>query len=113
MCAGRLFKADQRPSFGSGPKPNLVAIATSPRKGLEAFADQFFVDEGSVHLGGVEKGDAALDRLAQQRDHFVFVAGRPEAEAHAHAAEPERRNLEVAVSQLSLFHVDSWVPFPG
>ena len=36
--------------------------------GFEGFADQLFVDERPVHLGGVEKGDAPLDRRAQQRD---------------------------------------------
>ena len=39
----------------------------------ERLADQLLVGEGAVDLGGVEEGDAALDRRADQRDASAFV----------------------------------------
>jgi len=63
MYSGRLFRPF-RPSWSPlGPKswPNLVAITTWSRKGGLRFAHEFLVRERTVDLGGVEKGDAALD----------------------------------------------------
>jgi hypothetical protein len=65
--------------------------------GGEGFADKLLVDERAVDLGGVEEGDAAVDRGAQQVDHLGAVAGvRAEALARAHAAEAERGHLQLA-----------------
>ena len=68
------------------------------------FAHELFVPERAVGLGGVEEGDAAVDGRSNQRDHLLLVGGRPVAEAHAHAAEADGRDLQVAVSESSLLH---------
>ena len=65
--------------------------------GLERLADELLVGERAVHLRGVEERDAALDRRADQRDHFLPVGDRADSLAHAHAAEPDRRDLQVAL----------------
>ena len=43
---------------------------------LERLADELLVVERAVDLGGVEEGDAAVDRGAQERDHLARVGGR-------------------------------------
>jgi hypothetical protein len=73
--------------------------------GREGFADEFLVAIGAVDLGGVEEGDSAIDRGAQQVDHLATVARvRAEALAHAHAAEPEGGHLQAAGAQDALVH---------
>src|SRR5687767_10239712 len=57
--------------------------------GSESFSHEFFVGEGTVHLGGVEECDAAFDRRPDHGDHLLFVFGRTVAKAHSHAAEPQ------------------------
>ena len=71
--------------------------------GLERLADELLVRERPVHLRGVEEGDAAVDRGADQRDHLLPVGKRRVALAHPHAAEPDRRDLQ-AVSERALLH---------
>ena len=61
---------------------------------LERLADELLVVEGAVDLGGVEQGDAPVDRGPEERDHLVARRSRAERLAHAHAAEPEGRDLE-------------------
>jgi hypothetical protein len=57
-----------------------------------------------VDLGGVEEGDAALNGGTNQTDQVLRVWRWPVALAHAHAAEPEGRDFQVADSKLSLLH---------
>jgi len=76
--------------------------------GGESLADELFVGERAVDLGGVEEGDAAFDRRPDQRDHRLFVAGRAVAGAHRHAAESDGRDLQ-GVSERSLVHHVSFV----
>ena len=56
--------------------------------------DEFLVDVGTVHIGGVKKIDSVVDRGINHRHGGVIVttAGRIEP-GHAHAAQPERGNL--------------------
>ena len=61
----------------------------------QCLPDELFVDERSVDLGGVEERDAPLDRGADQGDGVLAIGERAVALAHAHAAEAERRDLEV------------------
>lgn len=70
----------------------------------ERFPDELLVRERAVHLRRVEEGDAAVDRGADERDHHPHVAGGAVAPAHRHAAEPDRRDLEVAASECSRLH---------
>src|SRR6266403_5727674 len=111
-CSGRLFWAVQRvfragPPLGSGLQPNLVAITTWSRTGVQRFAHEFFVCEGTIAFGGVEKCDATFDSRPDQRDHFLLVACRTVANAHSHTAEPESRDFQVAISKFARFHVSS------
>ena len=59
-------------SSGSMSKPNLVAITTWSRTGAQRLADHLLVGERAIDLGGVEEGDAALDRRADQRDALLL-----------------------------------------
>jgi hypothetical protein len=72
--------------------------------GSEGFAHQLFVGERAVRFGGVEERDAAFDRCANERDHLAFVRCRSVAIAHPHAAEPDRRDFQVAAPQSALLH---------
>src|ERR1700745_2986295 len=72
--------------------------------GVQRFAHEFFVCEGTIGLGGVEKCDATFDSRPDQRDHFLLVACRTVANAHSHTAEPESRDFQVAVSKFARFH---------
>jgi hypothetical protein len=60
----------------------------------ERLADEFFVRERAVCLGGVEKGDAALDGHADDGDPFGPVGRRSIAIVQSHAAESESRYFE-------------------
>src|ERR1051325_9995556 len=46
----------------------------------ESWADQFFVRQRPVNLGGVEEGDALLDGCPDQRNCLLLVCGRAVAE---------------------------------
>ena len=76
----------------------------------ERLADQLLVGERAVDLGGVEEGDAALDGRADQRDPLLPVDRRAVAEAQAHAAEADGRDLQAARSQFALLHCSSSSP---
>jgi hypothetical protein len=71
----------------------------------EGFPDQLFVPERAVGLGGVEEGDAKIHGLAEQSDHPGPVRSWAVGEAHAHAAEAERRDFETAGPKNSFLHV--------
>ena len=73
---------------------------------LQRLADELLVDERSVALRGVEKGDATIDGGADYGDRLFFVGGGAKAEAQAHAAQPDRRNLQVTVSKFSFLHFE-------
>ena len=73
-------------------------------EGSERFAHQFFVGERAVDFRRIEEGDAAFDGCANQRDHLLLVCRRAVAKAHAHAAEPDGRDFQVAVSKFAFLH---------
>jgi hypothetical protein len=64
----------------------------------EGFADEFFVRERAIHFGGVKECDAALDGRSDQRDTLLFFDCRAVAKAQTHAAKPDGRDFQVAVS---------------
>ena len=74
---------------------------------LQRLADQLLVVEGAVDLGGVEEGDAAVDRGAEERDHLVARRSRAERLAHAHAAEAEGGDLEALRAECAFAHCSS------
>jgi hypothetical protein len=72
--------------------------------GRQGGADELLVDERPVDLGGVEEGNAVVDGGTQQRGHLPRVLRRAVGEAHAHAAEADRRNFEVARAERTRPH---------
>ena len=86
--------------FGSAGQAGLAAVGVEREaelggdddlaaERLQGFADEFLVDERAVDLGGVEEGDAAFDRGADQGDVVGPVGGGAIALAHAHGAEAD------------------------
>ena len=70
---------------------------------LHRLANEFLVDERSVPLCGVEKRDATIDGGADYGDRLLFVGGGAKAEAQAHAAQANCRDLEI-LSKFACFH---------
>ena len=71
-------------------------------EGGEGFPREFFVDERTVDLGGVEERDAAFHGGPEKRCHFLLVLGR--AVGKAHAAEAVGRNFQSALSKFARLH---------
>ena len=71
--------------------------------GFQRFAHQLFVGERPIHFRSVEEGDAVVDCRVKEIDHFLFV-GRRVAKAHPHAAQPESRDFQTAISKFSCLH---------
>ena len=71
-------------------------------KGSEGFAYEVFVQERAVNLGGVKECDAAFHGYPG-RSSPACLAVR---EAHAHAAEPDGGDFQIAVSKFALLHFD-------
>jgi hypothetical protein len=72
--------------------------------GFERLANEHFVGERPVALGGVKERDSTLVGGADHGDPVALVGGWPQPEAQAHAAEAERRNGEAAEAQLTRLH---------
>src|SRR5215469_8099657 len=70
----------QKPALGGHHQPRGI--------GIECLRDQSFTDLGAVRVGGVDKGDALLDRALQQRYCLRLIPRRaPDARAgNAHCA---------------------------
>src|SRR6266542_330869 len=81
-----------------GGEHNLAA------EGRQRLAHELLVRERPVDLGGVEEGDDAIERGPNERDHLPLVRWRAVAKAHPHAAEPEGRDLQVALAESPLLH---------
>ena len=64
------------------------------RPAFERAADQRLVREGTVHLRGVPEVDAELERAVQHAHRLRVVRGAV-GERHPHAAQAERRHLDV------------------
>jgi len=67
-------------------------------------AYDFLVSKRAIDFGRVEEGDAALDGRANDGDQVLSVRGR----AVTHAAEPQGRNFQPAISKFALFHFISF-----
>src|ERR1035441_7120732 len=80
MWSGRLSRPTQ-PGAPSGRSlnPNFVAVTTCPRNGSP-----------------------------EKRGHLLLVFGRTVRKAHSHAAEPESRNFQAALSKFALLHCFSF-----
>src|SRR5205085_7601058 len=75
-----------------------------PVEWSESFAHEFLVRERTVDLGSIEERDAALHGGLEKRDHVPLVFGRAVRPAHSHAAQPDGRDFQGAVSKFALLH---------
>ena len=66
-------------------------------------ADQFLVRADAVHVGGVEEGDAEVERAVDRRDRLCLVADAVEI-GHAHAAETEGGDFEALLAEFAGLH---------
>ena len=58
-------------------------------KRIKCFAHKFFVDEWAIDFSGIEKGNAKVNRFADQRYHGMPVGDGTAMVTHAHAAESD------------------------
>jgi uncharacterized protein len=65
--------------------------------------DQLLVGEGSVHVGGVQQGDAEAERPLDGGDRLLLV-GRPVRLAHHHAAQADGRDPQTLAAERALVH---------
>jgi hypothetical protein len=91
-------------AVGVEREPELRSNHDVVADGSQRLPEELLVREGTVGLGGVEECDAALDRAAEQRDHFLSVSGGALAAGHAHAAEAEGRDLQAVLPERALLH---------
>src|SRR5439155_16502414 len=70
----------------------------------QRLANELFIGKRTVNFGSIEECDAAFHGRADERDHRLLVRWETVALAHPHAAEPERRDLEIAVPKSALLH---------
>ena len=84
----------------------LVEAAVLGRTGnlAKGGAKQLFVHVGPVRLGGVEERDTAVEGRPDKREAFLAGHCRPVTDADAHAAEPDCRHLQAALTQRTLLH---------
>jgi hypothetical protein len=61
-----------------------------PTEGSDGFADQLFVRERTVDLGGIKEGYTAIDGSFEKSGHLLCVFGWARGKAHSHAAQPDR-----------------------
>jgi hypothetical protein len=69
------------------------------------FAHKFFIHRPPIYFSGVKEGDAAFHGRTYKRDHLLPVWNWIKGTAHSHAAEPESRNFQAAVSKCTLLHL--------
>jgi hypothetical protein len=93
-----------RPALGIEFEPELGGDHHLSAERSEGFAHKFFVRERAVDFGGVEEGDAAIDGRPKECDHLLLVCRRAVRKAHSHAAEPDRRDFQVAFSEFAFLH---------
>src|SRR5262249_54524863 len=73
---------------------------------LDRATDQLLIAERTIHLGGVEEGDAKVDRLVDRANRLIVVGPAIVDIAvadHRHAADADRRDLQ-PLPQLAIFH---------
>ena len=95
------------PTIGVDQKSELGGNHHPVTDRRERFPDKNLVRISPVDLGGVEERDAQIDCRPDHRDHLTLICGRAIAKAHAHTAEPDRRNFQAACSKLSCLHLES------
>src|SRR5438034_11417515 len=81
--------------------PELRGDHHLPAQWRQRLTNQLFVGVRTVNLGGIEERDTTFDGRADERDHCLLVRWVTVALAHAHAAESEGRDFEIALSKLA------------
>jgi hypothetical protein len=71
----------------------------------ERVADELLVGERPICLRGVEKRDTTVYRCPEQVDNRVLVRSGAVDGAHRHAAEADRRDLEVVRTGPACLHL--------
>jgi hypothetical protein len=90
--------------LGVKVEPELGGDNHLPAQGGEGFAQQLLVGVWAVNLGGIEERDTTLNRRSEQCNHLLFVGRRAVGKTHSHAAKPDGRDFQMAVSQFTLLH---------
>ena len=106
-CLGHLFDMlgpAIQAAVGIQLEPELRGDHYLLTKGSEAFAHELFVDKGAVDFRRIEEGHAALDGEMQKSDHLLPVFGGTIGIVHSHAAQPDRRDLQAAISKSARLH---------
>jgi hypothetical protein len=86
---------------GVGAPDGLDHLVAYGRQGL---AHEVFIGERTVHLSGVEEGDAEVGGGADEGDAFRLADGGAVGVAESHAAESDRGYLESAAAKSALDH---------
>src|SRR5947208_8362933 len=102
MCSGRLLRElHLPPSLGLASHPNFVAITTFPRNGASASPTSSSFRSGPYTSA---ERDTSLHRGVEKRNHLLLVSWRSVGPTHSHAAEPNGRYFQIAVSKLAFLH---------
>lgn len=106
-CADMLWSTVEASPSGAG---NQVDVETEfggdhhlVADWLQGLAEQLFIAERSVGLGGVEQVHATFVGGADQFDHVLLVGGRAVDLSHVHAAKTECGHFQ-AIAQNAGFH---------
>src|SRR5216684_9333604 len=102
MCSGRLAALLARTRIDVETELGCDHDLLADRG--KRLAHQFLVGERAVDFGGVEKCNATLDGRPDQRDSRLLIDRRTVAKAQSHAAEPDGRDFQIAVSKFALLH---------
>jgi hypothetical protein len=93
-----------RASRGIGREAKFCGNHNLPADRRQCLTNELFVSEGTIDLRCIEEGDTVFHRRSDQRDHFLFICCRAKTETHSHAAEPKRRNFQIAFSKFAFLH---------
>jgi hypothetical protein len=101
----RLAKIQRLVDAGDVPAaPPRPVTSTPDGKTGQRLADELLVVVRPIDLGRIEERDAAIERCARQRDHRAAIRRNAVGVAHAHAPEPQCRDLGTVLSELSRIH---------
>ena len=92
----------KRPS-ASRTLPNFVASTTRIAPALQGAANQFLVVAATVNVSGIKEIDAEVEGAVYGRYRLLFLLGTIEFR-HAHASQPEGRDLQGAVAKVAVPH---------
>jgi hypothetical protein len=116
--AGEAVGEERLHRVGRGVQSEPFSVRTAQRaeahrdegtlapSALEGFLQQHLVLAHAVHVGGIEHGDAGLERGMDRGDAFAVV-GRPVPARHAHAAQTDLRDNRSVAAKLVRPHTAS------